>query len=88
MDIDVYAALSSPKACLPSEALVLLSSQALLKSFVLQRGFHREGGAVGPPKADTGSALDKVCLGSSLRSPSHSQHQRKEGAPLNRTFGP
>ena len=50
------------------EALALLSLQALLKHFcILKGGFHGEGGAVGPPKIDKVQALDKACLGRSLR---------------------
>ena len=61
-------------------ALVLLSSQALLKSFCIQKGgFLGTGGAVGPPKADKEQTLDKVCFGRSQRESFTQPATSKEG---------
>ena len=69
--------------------VTLWSCSPLLKSFcILKGGFPREGGVVGPPKADKEQAVDKLCLGVHWGNPLHSRwHQRQEGALLRMAFG-
>lgn len=57
--------------------------QSLKRAFVLSRVFMWEVGAVGPPKIDTETSLDKVGLGSLRETLSHSPYQRRRalGSP-------
>lgn len=57
--------------------------QSLKRAFVLSRVFMWEVGAVGPPKIDMETSLDKVGLGSLRETLSHSPYQRRRalGSP-------